>query len=167
MATVKTEPMAAAGQVVLKYAVDGIIGQGNWTTVFTNAATTLTSISNASPAVFTKAAHGLANGTEIVLNTTGALPTGLTVGTRYYVVSTATDTFQVSITPGGSSVNTTAAGSGTHGYILEKNSIAFSAVTSLPKDYKEIAWRLESTGNAEITEFEFVEEITEKKLYSF
>lgn len=76
--------------------------------------TTLTSISQASPAVFTKAAHGLSNGDTLVLSTSGALPSPLAAGTVYYVINKADDTFQVSTTSGGSAINTTDAGSGTH-----------------------------------------------------
>jgi hypothetical protein len=78
--------------------------------------TALTSISNASPAVFTKAAHALAAGDALVLSTTGSLPSGLTVGTVYYVLAAGltADEFRVSTTPGGAAVNTSSAGSGTH-----------------------------------------------------
>lgn len=74
----------------------------------------LTSISNGTPAVFTLNSHGRSNGQTIVLSTTGALPTGLIVGTVYYIINTATNTFNVSLTSGGAAVNTTGAGSGTH-----------------------------------------------------
>jgi len=41
----------------------------------------------AAPAVFTCANHGLSIGDRIVLDTTGALPTGLTANTQdYYVI---------------------------------------------------------------------------------
>ena len=71
-------------------------------------------ISIASPGVVTLNAHGLTNGTPVFFETTGALPTGLTVRTVYYVVSAAANTFQVSATAGGSSINTSGAQSGTH-----------------------------------------------------
>ena len=85
-----------------------------WTPV--SKVTALTSISNASPAVFTLASHGLAAGDALVLSTSGSLPTGLTVGTVYYVISSGltANAFQVSTGPGGSAVNTSSAGSGTH-----------------------------------------------------
>jgi microcystin-dependent protein len=54
------------------------------------------------------------NGDKVVFGTTGALPTGLTVGTTYYVVSKATNTFQVAATVGGTPINTTGTQSGTH-----------------------------------------------------
>lgn len=68
----------------------------------------------ASPGVWTKTAHGLSNGTTLTIFTTGALPTGLSTGTTYYVVNTSTDTFQLSLTDGGSAINTTGSQSGTH-----------------------------------------------------
>lgn len=71
-------------------------------------------ISQASPAVFTKSSHNLVVGAPVVLSTTGSLPTGLSPGT-YYVASTPTSgTFTVSATYGGTAVNTSSAGSGTH-----------------------------------------------------
>jgi hypothetical protein len=70
----------------------------------------------ASPCVITYAAnHGLAVGDPIVLRTTGALPTGLTAGTTYYVVSTPlATTITISATAGGSAINTSGSQSGTH-----------------------------------------------------
>lgn len=70
----------------------------------------------ASPAVFTKTAHGLAANDKVVFSTTGALPTGLTAGTTYFVISAglAADTFEVSATEGGAAVNTSVSQSGTH-----------------------------------------------------
>ncbi|WP_326642913.1 hypothetical protein OG884_05870 [Streptosporangium sp. NBC_01755] len=58
------------------------------------------------------AGHGLADGDRVmVFNVLGeSLPTGLTEGTIYYVVSATTDTFDVSATLGGSSVNVTGQG---------------------------------------------------------
>lgn len=58
------------------------------------------------------AAHGMANGDRVMLFNVFAesLPTGLTEGTIYYVVGSATDSFQVSLTLGGAAVNITATG---------------------------------------------------------
>lgn len=79
----------------------------------------LTSISNANPAVFTLVDHGLVPGDRIRLETTGTLPTGLAVKTDYFVVynGLTTSTFTVSTYDGGEPLQTTAAGSGTHSYI--------------------------------------------------
>lgn len=71
-------------------------------------------ITIASPGVVTYTAHGISNGTPIQLSTTGALPTGLAIATTYYVVNQATNTFQLSLTPGGAPINTSGSQSGTH-----------------------------------------------------
>jgi hypothetical protein len=66
----------------------------------------------ASPGVLTVASN-LRNGTAIILNTTGALPTGLSVGTVYYVVGSSGTTCNLSATYGGSAINTSGSQSGT------------------------------------------------------
>ncbi len=70
----------------------------------------------ASPAVFSKTAHGLAAGDAVYFTTSGALPTGLSTNTIYYVISAGltADNFEVSTTRGGSAVNTSGSQSGTH-----------------------------------------------------
>ena len=72
-------------------------------------------ISIGTPAVITVAASPPIDA-AVVFKTTGALPTGLTVGTVYYVLaaSRTSTTFSVSTSIGGSAVDTTGAGSGTH-----------------------------------------------------
>ena len=70
----------------------------------------------ASPAVFSKTAHGLVAGDAVYFTTTGALPTGLSANTIYYIISAGltADAFEVSTTRGGSAVNTSGSQSGTH-----------------------------------------------------
>jgi len=63
----------------------------------------------ASPAVLTVA---LRNGTAVYLNTTGALPTNLVVGTVYYVVGSTGTTCNLSLTFGGAAINTSGTQSG-------------------------------------------------------
>lgn len=77
----------------------------------------LTSISQASPAVFTLNSHGLLANDTIRLVTTGSLPSGLATGTTYYMMSVTANTFGVSTTyDGANPVNTSSAGSGTHSF---------------------------------------------------
>lgn len=72
-------------------------------------------ITQASPAVITYTGHGFIYGSPVVFSTTGALPTGLTAGTTYYVLTTPTaNTFTVAATVGGVAINTSSAGSGVH-----------------------------------------------------
>lgn len=88
-------------------------------------AVALTSISNASPCVITLNSHGMSIGDPVVFSTTGSLPTGLTVGTVYYVISAGftANAFQVSATAGGVAINTSSAGSGTHSYTAHYSAI--------------------------------------------
>lgn len=89
--------------------------RGNETGAATNAPKSSTvTITIASPGVVTWNSHGLANGTQVALSTTGALPTGLSQNTAYYVVNAASNTFQLSATYGGSAINTTGSQSGVH-----------------------------------------------------
>lgn len=78
------------------------------------AASATVTISNATPGVVTWNGHGLLNGQKIQLTTTGALPTGLSPSTTYYVKYVDANTFQLSSTIGGASINTSSAGSGVH-----------------------------------------------------
>jgi hypothetical protein len=72
-------------------------------------------ISVASPGVISWAAHGLAVDVAVVFTTTGALPTGLTAGTTYYVKEVlSSGTFTVSATKGGTVINTSSTQSGVH-----------------------------------------------------
>ena len=62
----------------------------------------------------------LVNNTPVILTNSGypsALPTGLVVGTTYYVKNTTGTTFNLSATPGGAAITTSGSQSGTH-YIM-------------------------------------------------
>lgn len=75
-------------------------------------------ISIASPAVVTKTAHGLATGDQVYLQTTGALPTGLSANTTYYVIYVDANTFRLATSlanaQAGTAINTSGSQSGTH-----------------------------------------------------
>lgn len=57
-------------------------------------------------------AHGYSNGDTVVIWAPSGGPAGLSVGTVYFVVSAATDTFKLAATSGGSAIDVTAIGSG-------------------------------------------------------
>lgn len=61
---------------------------------------------------FYSPAHGFSNSDYVVFETMqyGALPGGITQGTGYYIISAATDTFQVSATDGGAAVTISSTG---------------------------------------------------------
>lgn len=67
----------------------------------------------ASPGVITlPAGFSFPDGTVITLNSTGALPTGLTVGEVYFVVNSTGGTFELSTTINGTAINTSGSQSG-------------------------------------------------------
>lgn len=84
-------------------------------------------VTSASPAVVTWTAHGFAADQPVQLDadTGGALPTGISAGTTYYVLGTGltANTFQIATSPGGAAVNTSSTGTSV---------IAWSAANNLP-----------------------------------
>jgi hypothetical protein len=105
----------ATGKAIRSIYPDVDVYTPNWLSGTTNLYSGTVTISNASPAVVTLASHGVAAGTSLVFTTTGALPTGLTAGTTYYVKTVlSVNTFTVSATSGGAAINTSSAGSGVH-----------------------------------------------------
>jgi len=57
---------------------------------------------------------GYANEDRVYLTTTGTLPAGLSASTEYHVVTVAASTLQLSATNGGTAIDITDAGTGTH-----------------------------------------------------
>jgi len=72
------------------------------------------------PGIITRASHGLQPGYQIVITTTGALPTGLTAGIVYYVQSDGftANSFRLATTKRGVAINATGSQSGTHSYTV-------------------------------------------------
>lgn len=72
-------------------------------------------VSIASPGVITYTGHGMSANAPFAVTTTGALPTGMTAGTTYYVKTVLdANTFTFSATAGGAAINTSGSQSGTH-----------------------------------------------------
>ena len=77
-----------------------------------NAVVTMTI---AGPGVIAWTAHGHAVGDSLTFSTTGALPTGLVVGTLYYVFLVVdVDHIQLTTFPGGAAITTSGSQSGVH-----------------------------------------------------
>jgi hypothetical protein len=74
---------------------------------------TVMTVTIASPAVLTLSKN-LINGDAVVFQTSGALPTGITSGTVYYVINVSGSTCNISATYGGSAITTTGTQSGVH-----------------------------------------------------
>jgi hypothetical protein len=93
-------------------------------------------ITLATPGVFTVASTILGtifNGTVVYLGTTGALPTGLSVGTKYYVVNSTGSTFNLSLTAGGAAIATSGSQSGTH--TISPRGVPISELAGAGSDY--------------------------------
>ncbi|MCK5609643.1 tail fiber protein [Candidatus Pacearchaeota archaeon] len=69
--------------------------------------------------IITANAHGKSDDDVLEVDTDGTLPAGLTADTTYYVISSTTNTFKVSLTSGGVAVDITDTGSGTHSFYDE------------------------------------------------
>ena len=69
--------------------------------------------------ILVRGSHGLNNGDIVTLSSDGTLPGGLSEGTEYYVVNNGGYYFQVSLTPGGSVVDITSSGTGTHTFVSD------------------------------------------------
>lgn len=79
----------------------------------------------ASPGVMTKIDHGFSTDDRVTLSSTGALPTGLSVNTRYFVIYKDKDTFNLSLTDSVNSavaIVTTGSQSGIHYISVFRNS---------------------------------------------
>ena len=85
----------------------------------------------ATPAVFTLANHGFVASSKIIFSTTGALPTGLSANTVYYVLAAGltTNNFEVSLMDGGTAVATSGTQSGVHSVSKVKNAVVAGPLT--------------------------------------
>lgn len=115
----------------------------NLRTAYSALGTVMTPI--ASPGVVNWPSHGLQANNSVMFSTTGALPTGLVVGTAYYVMALnlTANSFQLSATAGGAAINFTGATSGTH-TIYATPSLATDGWVKRPRVQKnaEILWLL-------------------------
>lgn len=109
---------------------------------------------NTSNDEISKHSHNLETGTAVVLTTTGALPSGLSVGTTYYVIKHNTNTFKLATSlanaKAGTNIDITGspeAGSGTHtvkvALVNDRNMTivqAFNNVYLFAEHYRPLVW---------------------------
>lgn len=162
------EPSPASGVASLFYKKDA---ETAWTRLFRFSSqnaisygavniesdTGAVTITIASPGVFTLANHGLSISQKIKFFSTGSLPTGMTAGVEYFVISTGltSSTFQISATVGGSAINLSGTQSGVH---------------TIDRTYplgegKEFKIKLDCTGGLVPTGLRYKMEITDKQKY--
>jgi hypothetical protein len=105
--TLKTELLNASAAFTVTHTSKEQVDSGSKATI---------TMTIASPAVISWAAHGFSAGQAVQFLSTGALPTGLTIGTWYFVLATGlvAGAFQVAATVGGAAINTTGTQSGVH-----------------------------------------------------
>lgn len=88
----------------------------------------------------TSNSHGMANGTLVKVTASTTVPAGLSASNYYYIVSTATNTFKLSATSGGTAVDITSSGSGTITvYKVDEPSVETLAVWQGPSSSKMFA----------------------------
>lgn len=93
------------------------VSRSTYAALFAALTTSATvTVTIATPAVVSWTAHGLAAGDPFVFRTTGALPTGFTAGTVYYVIAggLTANAFELALTAGGAAINSTGSQSGVH-----------------------------------------------------
>lgn len=90
--------------------------------------------------LLTTIGHGLTAGTPIRFTTTTTLPGGLSTGTTYYVIASGltADNFKVSATSGGSTVDITSTGTGTHSWSRYLTADELSEVTQWNLDHIDV-----------------------------
>lgn len=69
--------------------------------------------------IFTCTAHGLVDGQRIKVSSTTTLPAPLAADTYYYVRDKTADTFKLALTRGGTAIDITDTGTGTHTLLTE------------------------------------------------
>jgi len=92
-------------------------------TIFSSISKVQAAFTAAITDIITSAAHGLQDNDCVQLTTTATLPAGLVLATSYYVISRTEDTFKLSLSPGGTEVDITDIGTGTHTFHLKGKAI--------------------------------------------
>ena len=104
---------------------------GQIVTGTTNNQTATVTITIAAPGVVSWTAHGLGLGSAVVFTTTGALPTGLTAGTTYWVIPVNANSFQVASSIANAVAGTAITTSGTQsGVQTGTSNIALTTATA-------------------------------------
>lgn len=115
-----TERSLALGTLVNAQAYDVFLynNAGTLTLEFAEWANATVTMTIAAPGVVTWTAHGMATGNSITFTTSGALPTGVTANTQYWITVVDANTFKLSTSlanvGAATFITTTGSQSGTH-----------------------------------------------------
>lgn len=119
---------------------------------------------NPSTDVFTSPDHGFVNNMEVELFTTTTLPSGSSLATSYYIIDASSDTFKLSATVGGASVDITDTGTGDHtvqqvtSFDLRTNAVdagSFIGVVPIPVTTTWKTWCINGQTPASVTDSSF------------
>ena len=125
-------------QDLLEEARMDLLGMHTWNFAIQRKAlsvnATTATMTVASPGVVTVTNHGFSNGDPVVFTTTGALPTGVTASTIYFVIEKAQSTFQLAATIGGTAIVTTGSQSGVHS-ATRKPTFGWDGAYEVPDDF--------------------------------
>lgn len=105
-------------------------------------ASTQFTVTIASPAVITFSSISPPDGTAVTFTTTGALPTGLSVGTAYYIANSTGSSANLTATYGGATITTTGTQSGVHSVSargIPLSSLAGASDVPLTQNYMTIS----------------------------
>ena len=105
-------------------------------------ASTQFTVTIASPAVITFSSISPPDGTAVTFTTTGALPTGLSVGTVYYIANSTGSSANLTATYGGATITTTGTQSGVHSVSargIPLSSLAGASDVPLTQNYMTIS----------------------------
>lgn len=106
------------------YTVKVTVEQEDGTSIVSEATTgvtvqpTQTFTASATTDLLTCYEHGVQQGDQVLLTTTGTLPAGLSLATRYFVIQRSDISFGLSALPNGKQIDITDAGSGTHTFAV-------------------------------------------------
>lgn len=118
-------------------------------TIFDTSDFTQAAFTAAVSDVITSTAHGLKVGDVIEAKSSTTLPAGMSATTPYYVIEVpSADTFKVSATKGGTTINVTDTGTGTHTWLKQG---AGKAVCVTGLDYLTLSLDTDGGGDAAMT----------------
>jgi hypothetical protein len=109
-----TPTIAAPDEMLPSQALRDRVYNMDYLTFYGAAAEGITVTGRSSNTLTLATGHGLYNGQLVTLTTTTTLPAGLTANTLYYIVSRTATAVSFALTPGGSAVTISDAGTGTH-----------------------------------------------------
>lgn len=99
------------------------------------------------------AAHGFSDNDIVYFTSTGTLPGGLSTNTKYYIISSTAGTFKVSTSFGGSAVDITSGGTGTHSVSTNYNFSGTSDFETIQTEFNDMSEQLEASSGVFFSSF--------------